>query len=188
MQQPEQSADNNQNSGHRTNQLADGTVLEYTITTNDAADYQLFTQDLNRRLRSAQVHVTTSDKDRLLSRYRSFNPESSDHQSTTSYELPSGDVEVSIDASGPGSHGYLRYHTESAVAYTNALDIDLGRAGLFTAVLLSLALVSLLAGQLFLAAPALGAGLAMGLPAAVKGLAAQGYPISVTRWDVPVRQ
>lgn len=166
-------------------QLADGTQLEYTLRTADPAAYHLFLEDLDRRLRSARVQVPASNSDRKLSRYRSYGSASGAEASTRTYSLPSGEVEVSIRASNPGSHGYLRYHIEAAIAYTRALDVQVRRAAGFSGILLAIAGLASLAGQPFLAAPAVGAALAIGLPAGLNRLAASGRPISVTRWDVP---
>lgn len=166
--------------------LADGTELEYTIRAHDPAVYHLFTAELGRRLRSAQVHVPASGSDRSFARFRSFAP-GADRSSTT-YELPAGEVAVTIDAGGPAIHGYLRCHVESAVAYTRALDVEVGRASAVAATFLGLALLLLAAGQPFLAAPAFGAGAAIVAPLGLNRLAARGRPISVTRWDVPVRR
>lgn len=166
-------------------QLADGTELEYILRTADPATYHLFTEDLRRRLRSARVQVPGSNSDRKLSRYRSYSSTSDAEVSTRTYSLPSGEVEVSIRASNPGSHGYLRYHVEAAIAYTQALDVQVRRAAGVSAILLATATLASLAGQPFLAAPAIGAALAIGLPAGLNRLAGCGRPISVTRWDVP---
>lgn len=172
----------------RADQLADGTELEYTIRTDDPAVYHLFTADLGRRLRSAQVHVPASGSDRTFARFRPFARGSGTGRSSTTYDLPAGEVTVSIDASGPGSHGYLRYHVESAVAYTRALDVEVGPASAIAAVLFGLAALLFTAGQPFLAVPALGAGAAFAAPVGLNRLAAQGRPISLSRWDVPTRR
>ncbi len=168
-----------------TDQLADGTELEYTLETADPAAIHLFTEDLRRRLRSARVHVTASDSDRKLSRYRSYGSTADAEASKRTYDLPSGEVEVVIRASNPGSHGYLRYHVEAAIAYTRALDVRVRRAAGVSGILLALAALVSLAVHPFLGAPAVGAALAIGLPAGLNRLAASGRPISVTRWDVP---
>lgn len=172
----------------RADQFADGTELEYTIRTDDSAVYHLFTADLGRRLRSAQLHVSPSERGRTFERFHAFAPASETGRTSTVYDLPAGEVTVSIDASEPDSHGYLRYHVESAVAYTRALDVDVERASVIAGALLGLATVLLIAGQPFLAAPAVGAGAAMGAPVGVNWLAARGHPISVSRWDVPVHR
>lgn len=169
----------------RADQLADGSELEYTIRTDDPAVYHLFTADLGRRLRSAQVHVPAAGSDRRFARFRPFAQGSGTGRSSTTYGLPSGEVTVSIDASGPGSHGYLRYHVESAVAYTRMLDVDVGRASLLASALIGLATALLALGQPFLAAPAFGAGAAIAGPVGLNRLAAWGRPVSVSRWDVP---
>lgn len=167
--------------------LADGTELEYTIRTEDPAVYHLFTAELGRRLRSLQVNVPATASDRTFARYRAFAPDSGADRSSTTYQLPSGEVTVSIDASGPGCHGYLRYHVESAVAYTRALDVEVGRGSAIALGLLGLAAFLLVAGQPFLAAPAAGGAVAFGVPVGVNRLAARGHPISISRWDVPAR-
>lgn len=171
---------------HRAELLADGTELKYTIRTDDPAVYHLFTADLSRRLRSAQVHVPASGSDRSFARFRSFAP-GADRSSAT-YELPRGEVAVSIDAGGPAVHGYLRYHVESAIAYTRALDVAVSRASAVAAAFLGQAMLLLVAGQPFLAAPAFGAWAAIVAPLGLNRLAARDRPISVSRWDVPVRR
>lgn len=155
------------------------------LRTTDPATLHLFTEDLRRRLRSARVHVPAGDSDQQLSRYRSYGSASAAEVSTRTYSLPSGEVEVSIRAANPGSHGYLRYHVESAIAYSEALDVAVWRAAALAGSLLTIAALASLAGQLFLTAAALGAALAFGLPAGLNRLAAAGRPISLTRWDVP---
>ncbi|MFB6361302.1 MAG: hypothetical protein ABEH59_08270 [Halobacteriales archaeon] len=166
-------------------QLPDGTELQYSLRTADPAAFHLFTEDLSRRLRSARLHVPASKSDRTLSRYRSYGSPADAEVSTRTYSFPSGEVEVSIRASNPGSHGYLRYHVEAAIAYTKALDVRVRPAAALTGTLLVIAAFATSTGQLFLAAPAAGAALAVGLPAGLNRLAAYGRPISLTRWDVP---
>lgn len=171
----------------RADHLADGTEVEYTIRTEDPAVYHLFTAELERRLRSLQVHVPASGSDRTFARYRALAPDPGADRSATTYQLPSGEVTVSIDASGAGCHGYLRYHVESAVAYTRALDVEVGLGSAIAVGLLGLAVLLFVAGQPFLAAPAVGVGTAIGAPVGVNRLAARGHPISISRWDVPAR-
>lgn len=166
-------------------QLPDGTELEYTLETADPAAIHLFSEDLSRRLRSARVHVSAFGSDRKLSRYRSYGSTADAEASTKTYDLPSGEIEVVIRASNPGSHGYLRYHGEAAIAYTRALDVRIRRAAVVSGILLVIAALASLSGRPFLGAPAVGAALAIGLPAGLNRLAASGRPISVTRWDVP---
>lgn len=168
-----------------TEYLPDGSAVNATVRTDDPAVAAIFEADLRRRLRQAGRLLTRADAERSLAAYRSFAPGDGDHASTDVLDLPDGEVTVSIEATGPASHGYLRYLARSAADYTHVLDVEPRRAGLLAALLLGIGGLLVGVGAGFLAAPFFGAG---GIIAAYVGLywlSARGVAISLSRTPRP---
>lgn len=166
-------------------QFPDGSEIELTVRTEESAILRIFTADVTRRMRRFQL--AGGEHDTSLAAFRSYAPGNSrdDHASTTTHSLPDGEVTVSIDATGRGSHGYLYHLVTAAVAYTHAVDLDVGKVGTITAVLLGAGLAIASLGGGFLSLPFLGAGGTIGLHLLVYLLSAHGVTMSLSRVPTP---
>lgn len=171
-----------------TEYLPDGSAVLATVDADDPAVAAIFEADLRRRLRHAGRLLARPDAERSLAAYRSFAPGGDGHASTDTHDLPGGEVTVSIEATGRGSHGYLRYLVQGAVAYTRILDVDARRAGPLAALLLVAAGLLAVIGQPVLAAPFLGAGGIIGAYVALYWLSAHGLALSISRPPQPSRR
>lgn len=171
----------------QTFQFPDGTVIEYTVSTTDAAVRKLVATDLAKRLNDAQTMFPVSERDLSLAAYTAFVPtEQADaHTSTTTHALPEGELTVAIDASDERVHGYLHYLVVAAVAYAHVVNIDSTRASLLAAALGSAGVVLAVLGQVLLSVLVFGAGGVVALHVLVYYLAVRGV-VAFHRQPTPV--
>jgi hypothetical protein len=170
----------------QTHQFPDGSEVEFAIQTSDTTVFQVFTADVSRRFRRAQRTfgadaslAGTGTKTGVLASTAGAR------QSTTTYDLPGGEVTVSIDASGTGSHAYLRSLVQGAVEYTHTLQVEVWRA-LFLAVLsLGGALALVAVGRVFLSVPLFGVSGSIALHLAVYWLSARGVAPNLSQVPDP---
>jgi hypothetical protein len=166
-------------------QLLDGSEIEITVRTDEPPIARIFTTDMGKRIRS--VTLADADTDRSLAAFRSAVPDdrTDDYRSTTTHALPAGSVTVSIDASGKATHGYLYHLATAAVAYTHAVDVQVGQASLLTAVLMGGGFALIAAGQGLLGFSSLAVGTPFLVHVAVYCLSARGLTPSLSRTPRP---
>lgn len=168
----------------QTFEFPDGSEIEWTVQTNDAAVFRIFDSELSRRVRTAE---------RALGRNLSLLSPSglsparrrNTDQSTTTLSLPDGEVTVSIDATGTTTHEYLRSLVRAAVAYTHACHVDVPKAVPLAVLCFLVGAVPLALGAGFLALPAFAAGAVVGLHLLVYLLSARGVPLGLSRIPDP---
>lgn len=166
----------------QSHQFSDGSEIEFTIRTSDSTVFRIFEGDLERRLQSAhRVFADTS-----LRGFGAFSAGRRDtRQSTTTHPLPDGEVTVSIDASGTGSHEYLNALVRGAVAYTRTLHVEVERASALAILLLGSGLALVAAGLVFPSLPLFGAGGFVALHLVVYWLSARGLAPSLSQIPEP---
>lgn len=164
-----------------TDQFADGSEIELALRTGDPAIRRIFTADLTRRLRSARRSLV----DEVPFAFGAPGGTGRERRSTTTHPLPDGEVTVSIDASGTGSHAYLHTLVQGAVSYTRAVHVDVGRASLLALVLFGGGLALAALGPGVLSVPLFAAGVVVGLHVLVYRLSALGIVPAFSRIPEP---
>lgn len=165
-----------------THQFPDGSEVTYAIRSSDATSVRVLRAELARRLQRAH-RVFADGAATGVGAVASGRRDT--RRSSTTHSLPEGEVRVSIDASGTGSHAYLQALVRGAVAYTNALDVEVGRAGAVAVLLLAGGLAVAAAGPAVLSLPLFGAGGIVGLHLALYVLSARGLAPALSRIPEP---
>lgn len=172
-------------------QFPDGSTVELTVRTSDAAAFAVVTTQLARRLGGADRVVDPVDppgRDASLRAYREFAPApptGSGDRSTATHPLPGGEVTVAVDAGRAGTRGYLHYLVRDAVAYARVTDVDARRAAPLAILLVGAAAALAAAGYPIASLPPLGAGLVVGGALLVHLLAARGVAPDLSRRPTP---
>ncbi|MFB6184364.1 MAG: hypothetical protein ABEI96_07395 [Haloarculaceae archaeon] len=163
----------------------DGSTVELSVETNDAAIRNSAAGTLRKRMHRLQQRFPLEEGSTALFAYRRFAPDSSDDRSTTTYTLPSGRVTATIETKRRDVHGYLNYLVSDAVAYTHVVDIEAVRATILAIALLGVAIALALTGRYVLSAPLFGAGGIVTLYVAVYWLAVYGIFLDLSRQPEP---
>jgi len=167
-------------------QFSDGSTVDLTVRTSDAAVFTVVTAQLASRLGRVDRFAEPVDHDASLRAYREFAPaDGPGGRSTATHSLPGGEVTVVIDASRAGTRGYLNYLVMDAVAYAHVTDVDPWRAVPLAVLLVGSGVALVAAGYPVASLPPLGAGGVVGAAALVYLLTARGIALDLPRRPKP---